>query len=303
MAMLRQMHRRWVVAALVWLAAATVAGAPAGAASPTPAATADLIPGPPTGSWTPDTTNGPMTVHDFYGGSTTSAPGFVDAYAKGWDSPQVGLSDNLLHYSSVFWAAYAVGIFKGGAQRDVDATSVHNITGFGTGAFEVTYAADSQGYIDDWIYFTRGDYMAAIAVSEIGNAGHTALVDQATRQLSLLPFPTAEYQSFGYGFLVAMLAGGVIVGGMAVSLIVIAVIVARRRPPTAVAGMHTFPGVTGVAPGGLQLSADGRHWWDGYAWQDTEVRIPPSAKISPDGTLWWDGMTWRRMPSAGGDKV
>src|SRR5580765_4209456 len=109
-AMLRRVGRPWPVAALLAIACAAALSTPALAASPSPTATLDLVPGPPAGSWTdaPDDT-GPITASDFYGSDTHSPPGYLDAYGKGWTSTEVDLEDNLFHYTSFFWAAYALG--------------------------------------------------------------------------------------------------------------------------------------------------------------------------------------------------
>ena len=57
-----------------------------------------------------------------------------------------------------------------------------------------------------------------------------------------------------------------------------------RRPRTHLAGAS------------LQLSPDGRFWWDGREWKDTEQGIPPHAQQSADGNYWWDGTRWRPAP-------
>ncbi len=46
------------------------------------------------------------------------------------------------------------------------------------------------------------------------------------------------------------------------------------------------------------LSPDGHYWWDGTAWQDCALAIPPSARRSDDGWWWWDGDKWRPRPAA-----
>ena len=297
MAMLRYMQWRLPVGALLSLGLAVAISAPGMAAGPYTAVTTDLIPGPPDASWTVSTDDtGPVTVNDFYGSPTASAPGFEDAYRKGWLHPAVGLFDDLLHYTSVFWAAYALGSFKGSAQADADRTSFRSISGFGSGAFEVTYPADSSGYSSDWIFFARGDYMAALSVSEQADLGHNVVVAQARRQFSLLPIATAEYRSIGYGVLGVVLVAVLVIVVMAAAAVLIVILV-RRRAPTG--GVGVFP-VSYGSPPAIHFSDDRRHWWDGHVWQDTAVRIPPGVQISPDSTQWWDGATWRRIPSASG---
>jgi len=63
--------------------------------------------------------------------------------------------------------------------------------------------------------------------------------------------------------------------------------------------------VSPQAPGtDIQLSPDGRSWWDGSQWQDAETTVPPAAKRSADGLYWWDGAKWREVPAlqAEGDR-
>lgn len=296
--MLRRVGRPWPVAAVLAIVLAGVLSAPALAASPSPTATLDLVPGPPIGSWTdaPDDT-GPIAAGDFYGSGTSSPPGYVDAYGKGWTSTDVDLEDDLFHYTSFFWAAYALSSFKSGAQDDPERNTFSTISGFGTGAFEVTYPADSDGYTADWIFFARGDYMAAVAVWDKGVNGHDALLDQARRQLLKVPQPTAELRNIGFGVLGGIVAVALIVAVMGLSGVVIAVVLIRRQN----AASHTAAYAVPYGPSlDTQLSADRRYWWDGQSWHDTATRVPPGAAISPDGTRWWDGTTWREMPSAGG---
>ena len=45
------------------------------------------------------------------------------------------------------------------------------------------------------------------------------------------------------------------------------------------------------------MSPDGKAWWDGNAWQDADLRVPPEAVRSPDGTQWWDTARWRPLPT------
>jgi hypothetical protein len=72
-----------------------------------------------------------------------------------------------------------------------------------------------------------------------------------------------------------------------------AFLVMRRRAtpamvPAAVPGMGT--------PTAIQMSPDGKYWWDGQGWKDTEQQIPTGAQLSGDGQSWWDGRGWRAVP-------
>jgi hypothetical protein len=89
---------RLLAAALVAIAVAASLSVPAIAAGPRATDTASLVPGPPVGSWTdsPDET-GPITASDFYGSGTTSPPGYVDGYGRGWTATNVDLEDDPFH--------------------------------------------------------------------------------------------------------------------------------------------------------------------------------------------------------------
>lgn len=254
----------------------------------------DLIPGPPSGPWTVSTDyTGPMTVDDFYGSPSASAPGFSDAYGKSWYQPQVGVYDEVARYNSLVWALYAVNIFKVDAQQDPDATSVRNISGFGYGAFEVTYPADTDGYKWDEIYFAVGDYVAAVSLAATGTIAHDVLLDQSSRQFASLPGAIAEVRTIRTGILVAVAVIALLTSIFIAGILLIILLPMRRR---ANAAINPYPAPYGQPTIG-NLAGDGRHWWDGHAWQDIAVRIPPGAQISPDGAHWWDGTGWRPLPS------
>jgi hypothetical protein len=297
--MLRHARGRWPIAALLSIAVAAVLSSPAMAASPSPAATSDLVAGPPSGSWTDSKYTGPITVNDVYGSPTASAPGFKDAYRKHWDQTEASLVDDVVHYTSVFWAAYALASFRSSAQKD-EHTSYKTLSQFGAGAFEVTYPADSTGYKWDQIYFAEGDYLATVSMAATSDIARNVLLDQTSRQFALMPIAAAEFSSIGYGVLGGTLVVVLILVVMAASVVLV-VIFARRRSATARVGMFAIPyGVPAIAPAAAHLSDDRRYWWDGQAWQNTAVRIPPWAPISPEGTQWWDGAACRPMPSSGG---
>lgn len=46
------------------------------------------------------------------------------------------------------------------------------------------------------------------------------------------------------------------------------------------------------------FSGDGRYWWDGSFWVDSEKAAPAWAHRSPDGWYWWDGLQWRPVPQS-----
>ena len=51
-----------------------------------------------------------------------------------------------------------------------------------------------------------------------------------------------------------------------------------------------------LSPVTVQMSPDGRCWWDGAQWQDADHTVPPHAQRSHDGRMWWDTVRWRPLP-------
>jgi hypothetical protein len=248
-------------------------------------ATADLIPGPPDASWqvyAPGT--GPKTVADLF--TSGSAQGFVDAYQKTWtlDQPSEGLVDRLEHYSSTFWASFWLGDSRSAANRNKKHTSVSDVPGLGTSAYEVIDPADAEGFLGYTLVFTQGDYLSVVAMAAKVTPDKATVMDQARRQAANIPVPTAEYDAFGHGILTTIVVIAIVAGvlSIVVSVIVLVVVLRRRR--------------TRLAPAGLTFSPDRRYWWDGLAWQDAGMRMPPGAPLSPDASHWWDGTAWRPRP-------
>jgi hypothetical protein len=253
--------------------------------------TSDRIPGPPAGSWQvyADDTRA-MTAGDLYGAQASAVKGFVDAYQKTWATPEQGLTDLLEHFSSVFWAAFDLAESEAAAKKDKGHSSYAAVAGLGSGAYEVTDPADAQGFRYDTLVFTWGDYVAVIALAaQNATPDHSVLMDQANRQLSLMPVPIGEYESIGSAAITTVaLIGGVIVAIAFVAGAIVLIVLVRRRRPRAAPIL--------VGPGGLNLSPDRRHWWDGHYWIDASFQSPPSAQRSADGAYWWDGETWRPVP-------
>ncbi len=252
------------------------------------AATADLVPGPPDGSWQVSAGGtGARTRDDIYGSKANSISGFVDAYEKGWSqAPSQGLADLLERYSSVFWASFRLSESRTASRKNKSHSSFQDVSGLGTAAYEVTDPADSQGFLADTIVMTQGDYVSVIAVAARSQPDHATLMDQARRQVALIPIPKAEYNAIGQGIISGLL--WVAIGAGVLTIVVgaiVMIIVLRRRRPT------PQPAFAQVS-----LSPDRRYWWDGMYWQDTAARTPPGVPLSPDGAHWWDGVSWRPRP-------
>ena len=93
-------------------------------------------------------------------------------------------------------------------------------------------------------------------------------------------------------FLINLLTGWTTVGW--VVALVLAFGPTRDEPYSSMG--ESYARSLGLAPTKILLSPDGRHWWDGAAWQDTATSVPPHAPRSPDGYQWWDGTQWRPIP-------
>ncbi|TMD15866.1 MAG: hypothetical protein E6I96_06120 [Chloroflexi bacterium] len=89
---------------------------------------------------------------------------------------------------------------------------------------------------------------------------------------------------------IAVGAASVLVVGI-LAMVLATILLARRRPRTAA--------VSAATAGALQMSDDGRYWWDGQSWRDASREVPPGAMRSTDGYYWWDSRTWRPVPPAG----
>ncbi len=264
------------------LVAAQIAPVSAGAA------TADLIPGPPDGSWQVYAHGtGPMTKEQIYGTKANTVSGFVEAYDKSWSqAPAQAMVDRLELFSSVFWASLRLDESRNVARNDKSHSSITNVSGLGTAAYEVTDPADTQGFLADTIVMTQGDYVSVVALVAKSQPDHTALMDQARRQVALIPIPKAEYNAVGQGIISWLL--WVVIGAGVLTIIVgaiVMIVVLRRRRP--------LPQLVFAA---ASLSPDRRYWWDGMNWQDTAARMPPGVPLSPDGGHWWDGASWRPRP-------
>jgi len=278
----RMLSRAGAVGVACVLLAAQVASVSADAL------TSDLIPGPPDGSWQVYAEGtGAKTKDDIYGSKASTVSGFVDAYDKSWSNdPAQGLVDRLERFSSVFWASVRLSESRTAARDNKSHSSFKVVSGLGTSAYEVTDPADSQGYLSDTIVMTQGDYVSVVAIAAKSEPDHATLLDQAHRQVAMIPVPKAEYNAIGQGIVSGMVwvAIGAGVLTMILAAIVIIVVLRRRRPTLQPA----------LAP--VSLSPDKRYWWDGTSWQDTSARMPPGVPLSPDGAQWWDGVSWRPRP-------
>jgi hypothetical protein len=151
----------------------------------------------------------------------------------------------------------------------------------------------AQGLYTHAFAVVKGNDLFLTAVAslkdDLGNSGAT----QTKKQYDLAPpftIPPAQWPSEGTTAAndIGRVAAGVLIGVLVlgvIGVIVGFVIRSRQRPSMLIAGAS--PAVT------VTLSPDGKYWWDGVAWKDTEQEVPPAAQRSGDGQSWWDGRAWR----------
>jgi len=152
----------------------------------------------------------------------------------------------------------------------------------------------SQTYGDAFAFVKGNDFFIVLAVSPKDDLGGFA-ANQTTAQYAAAPdatippsqWPQSRSATVTYNF--GLPLGLVIVLVLLAGVVLFVVGLARRsRRQTSFAGAP--PGA------GVQLSPDGRYWWDGQSWRDAQVEVPPAAQRSADGHFWWDGRQWRPVP-------
>ena len=68
-------------------------------------------------------------------------------------------------------------------------------------------------------------------------------------------------------------------------------------PPAGYAPQMVGPQVVAPPPPTMPtMSPDRQFWWDGRAWQNAAISVPPGVTYSADGREWWDGTEWRMAP-------
>jgi hypothetical protein len=225
-------------------------------------ATSDLVPGPPDASWQPfPEGTKDLTKVDLYGSQANKVQGFVDAYEKTWtEAPSRALIDRLEHYSSIFWASFRLGQAEAADKKDKTFTSYRTLPGLGSAAYEVTSGPDSSGIYTDAIVFTIGDYVSALALAGKTAPDQAVLMDQANRQLALIPAPVGEVSAINGGIVSTIVIAATAAGAISIIVCAVVLVVVLRRRRRVAARPQP------------QISPDGRYWWDGTAWRP----IPPA---------------------------
>ena len=291
------------------------------AASPSPSLTTSLdkvIAGPPTGysELTTASLHGEFTAHDWAVNASGASPtetentlnrfGFVDGYGKEWSSATArrALIEAVMAFNGGSGAKKALTALEATDKADTNYKHSDTITGI-----DPYYGAHftSSGAFEDEFVFVKGNDLFLVIVAGAKDDVLTPATDQSRKQYDSAPADTIpsskwpENASSGGGG-GGLLGAGIAVGFLVVIAVLIAVFVMSRRRRTmtpAVAGMGGYAvagGPAAGAPGAVQLSPDGKFWWDGQAWKDASVEAPPLAQRSSDGSLWWDGTNWHPIP-------
>ena len=178
-----------------------------------------------------------------------------------------------------------------------DANYQHSLSIAGIDAYYGAHFmyASNQSYGDAFAFVKGNDFFVVIAVSPKDDLGSLA-ANQTTAQYGAAPdatipqsqWPQSSSATVAYNF--GSFLGVVIVLILLAGVVLLVVGLARRsRRRTGFVG--ALPGA--ISGSGVQMSPDGRFWWDGQSWRDAHVEIPPSAQRSADGQFWWDGRQWR----------
>ena len=215
---------------------------------------------------------------------------FTRGYEKGWVQQSTGLV--------LVEGAYEFKLNSGArdyfsASKSGDSSNSDFKGFFDTPGLSPAYGAhfkSSDGFPSDAVVFVKGNLNLVVVMGNRSGVDSSRVLVQAKAQFSsapanTLPQPGASSSASGVNPLaLGMFTGAVLV--VAVLASVVALFLRRRTPGQAAAAA--------VPP--LTLSGDGRYWWDGGGWHDTENSVPPGVQRSPDGAYWYDGSRWRLVP-------
>ncbi len=217
---------------------------------------------------------------------------FTRGYEKGWFQQSTGLV--------LVEGAYEFKLNGGardyfGASKTGDSTNSDFKGFFDTPGLSPAYGAhfkSSDGFPSDAVVFVKGNLNLVVVMGNRNGVDSSRVLAQAKAQYSFAPantLPQPGASNSGSASALNPLVLGIFTGAVLVVAVVagmIAILVRRRSSAPAQA----------AAPPPLTLSGDGRHWWDGGSWHDTETSVPPGVQRSPDGAYWYDGTRWRLVP-------
>jgi len=219
---------------------------------------------------------------------------FTRGYEKGWVQQATGLVlvEGVYEFKHDSGASDYYSASKTGDAANKDFKGF-----FDPGGLKPAYGAHfltSDGFPSDAVVFVKGNLNVVVVMGNRSGVDTAALLSQARTQYSQAPAHTLPQATATAGssplhpslspLALSLFTGLVLVVALIIGLV--ALLMRRRVAPTA----------TAAAAPPLVLSGDGRHWWDGATWHDTESSAPPGAQRSPDGAYWYDGTNWRLVP-------
>jgi len=284
------------------------------AASATPSPTLATVLAPPPSGYrelTTATFHGSFTAHDYATVSdaskataieaTLTHDGFVDGYGKTWVQQAAGhaLLEAVIAFTGGHGAQEWLTAAEAGDKSDPSYMHADSTSGIGT-YYGGHFSYSSSKTVGDFFSFVKGNDVFLLGfVSQKDDVLNLA-TSQAKAQYDAAPSETIsssqwpENATHGVSFNVGLFTIPVIVAILLVALAAFIVRRSRRAAPSM--AQAAVPGMG--APAAIQMSPDGRFWWDGQAWKDTEHEIPANAQRSGDGQSWWDGRGWRPVPRA-----
>jgi hypothetical protein len=293
------------------LAGAALALLPLGAAAaPSPSPTLDtVLAAAPSGfvELTTATFHGSFNAHDYAAVSdpakasqieaTMTHDGFVGGYGKTWVQQAAGhaLLEAVIAFNGGSGARQWLTQAEAGDKADPSYTHADSMTGIDP-YYGGHFKYSSSNTVGDFFSFAKGNDVFLLGfVSQKDDVLNMA-VAQAKSQYDSAPSETIpssmwpENASHG-STNVALFIVPFIVVVLLIALVAF-LFVRRRSNPTMIPAAVPAMG----APAAIQMSPDGRYWWDGQGWMDTEQQIPSNAQLSGDGQSWWDGRGWRPVP-------
>jgi len=225
-----------------------------------------------------------------------SKDNFTRGYEKGWVQPSTGmvLVEGVYEFKLDSGARDYFGASKTGDAANTDFKGF-----FDTPGLSPAYGAhfrSSDGFPSDAVVFVKGNLNLVVVMGNRNGVDSGRVLTQAKAAYSFAPANTLPQPGSSSGgsspsstSAISPTALGLVTGAVLVIAVlvgVVAVFMRRRSAAPAVA----------AAPIPLTLSGDGRYWWDGATWHDTETSAPPGAQRSPDGAYWYDGTGWRTVP-------
>jgi hypothetical protein len=231
--------------------------------------------------------------------ATLEHDGFVGGYGRTWvqRAAQHVLVEAVIAFKGGDGAKKWLAASELADKADANYQRPVSITGIDSYYGAHFYYTSSKAYGDGFAFVKGNDFFFVIAVSAKDDTGPIAMT-QTTAQYNAAPsetIPSSQWPENAAASVsrnVGIFLIPIIVIVLLIALVAYFVMRSRRAVPSMVPAAVPAMGTPAV----IQMSPDGRFWWDGQGWKDTEQEIPPNAQRSGDGQSWWDGRGWRPIP-------